>query len=220
MLAKYRPLIIITCLLLVQAFVTYRVARNESVPQVASLQTIQEELGDWESVGEEFVDERTLRSVRADDYLIRTYQKLAGGWRGAEATVMVAYFNRVGVEKAPHSPRNCLPGQGWVPNRAEVTSLMIPGEHLAIPVNRYVVAKGEQKAIVFYWYQTATRTVANEYIAKIYLVLDSVRFRRSDTAFVRVNVLFDGNNEDQASHLAADLSRQIYLALKRHIPSV
>ena len=211
-----RPVLVVTCLMLFQAVAFYHLARNETVPNIAPLRQIAEELGDWESVEEGVMEERTMANLQPDDYLIRSYQKPSGGPR---AGLMIAYFRRTGTDKAPHSPRNCLPGSGWVPNRAGEISLAIAGQ-TAIPVNRYLVAKGDDKAVVLYWYQTATRAVANEYIAKIYLVLDAIRFRRSDTALVRVSIPVIDNKEDEAERMASEFSRMVYTALKRHIPPV
>jgi EpsI family protein len=52
--------------------------------------------------------------------------------------------------------------------------------------NRYVIQKGNERALVIYWYQGRGRSVANEYWDKMYTVFDSVARRRSDGALVRV----------------------------------
>ena len=42
--------------------------------------------------------------------------------------------------------------------------------------------------MVLYWYQGAHRAVASEYLSKVYLMWDSLRYHRSDEALVRVIV--------------------------------
>ena len=65
-------------------------------------------------------------------------------------------------------------------------------------VNRYIVAKGDNRLLVYYWYQEHGRVVASEYWSKFYLVADSVRFNRSDGALVRVSTQI-GFNEPVAN---------------------
>ena len=55
-----------------------------------------------------------------------------------------------------------------------------------IEINRVIIQKGIDKEVVFYWYQSHRRVVASEYWGKIYTVLDSVRYNRTDAALVRV----------------------------------
>jgi EpsI family protein len=42
------------------------------------------------------------------------------------------------------------------------------------------------RQFVIYWYQAHGRSVANEYMAKIYMVADAIRMNRTDGALVRV----------------------------------
>ena len=50
--------------------------------------------------------------------------------------------------EAMHSPKNCLPGSGWDVIDAKVVPLHfgIPGE-----AKRFVIAKGRQRALVYFW---------------------------------------------------------------------
>jgi hypothetical protein len=42
-------------------------------------------------------------------------------------------------------------------------SVNIAGRTLPIEINRYVVSKGDDRAVVLYWYQSRDRVVASEY---------------------------------------------------------
>ena len=53
-------------------------------------------------------------------------------------------------------------------------------------MNRYIVSHGEERDLVYYWYQNPHRVTANEYLSKFYLIWDALRYRRSDEALVRV----------------------------------
>ena len=64
------------------------------------------------------------------------------------------------------------------------------GGRRTIHINHYVVSKGEAQSLVLYWYQSQGRVIADEFAAKFYLVADSIRQHRSDTALVRVVIPF------------------------------
>ena len=101
--------------------------------------------------------------------------------------MFVAAFRSQRNGKAPHSPKNCLPGSGWT----QLSSDMYPvdiGTAQPIIVNRYVVQFGDQRSLVMYWYQSRDRVVASEYTAKFYVMADAIRLNRTDTALVRVVV--------------------------------
>ncbi len=53
-------------------------------------------------------------------------------------------------------------------------------------VGEYIIANGDARQFVIYWYQAHGRSVANEYMAKIYMVVDAMRMNRTDGALVRV----------------------------------
>ncbi len=63
------------------------------------------------------LDKETLDILNADDILSRVYKNTQ---TGTIATLFVAYFQTQRTGKTPHSPKNCLPGSGWVPSESGV----------------------------------------------------------------------------------------------------
>jgi EpsI family protein len=82
-----------------------------------------------------------------------------------------------------------------------------------------VVAKGDVKSVVLYWYQTQSRVIADEFSAKFYLVADSIRHHRSDTALVRVVVPVLGDATAQAVAQGEAFVQSVYPALRAYLPS-
>ena len=123
--------------------------------------------------------------------------------------------------QAIHSPLNCMPGAGWTP--VSQTTMRVPvesgaaGAESAIEINRYVIEKGVDSQLVLFWYQSHGRTVSSEYAAKAYLVLDSIRWGRSDAALVRV-VSPIGRDDAAAERSAVDFVRALQPVLARHLP--
>jgi EpsI family protein len=80
------------------------------------------------------------------------------------------------------------------------------------------VSKGAEQSLVLYWYQTATRIIANEYTAKVYTVLDGIRYRRSDTSLVRIVVPIANGDVQQAQKTAMNFIENVYPELAPHLP--
>jgi EpsI family protein len=150
--------------------------------------------------------------LRADDYVNRRY---AGNGRFAD--LFVAYYASQRQGDTMHSPMNCLPAAGWQPLSAERVTIPVDG-HAPIHSNKYVIQKGLDRQLVFYWFQSHGRTVASEYASKYYLVLDSLRLKRSDAALVRIVVPMASRGPD-ADRAATEFARAFYPLLDSYIPN-
>ena len=62
----------------------------------------------------------------------------------------------------------------------------ITGRAQPIEINRYIVSKGDDHAVVLYWYQSRDRVIASEYQAAMFTAWDALRYNRTDTELVRV----------------------------------
>ncbi len=213
---KSTPARVLTVLLLLQIGGMMAISRRELVPLARPLSEFPAQIGDWSLLREDEVDQETMEVLRADDVLSRTYVDPA---RVRGANLFVAFFKSQRTGQAPHSPKNCLPGAGWTASESDTRVISVPGRAQPIRVNRYVVAKGEDKSLVLYWYQSRDRVVASEYRAKIYLVTDAIRYNRTDTALVRVVVPVVGNDSAGATRTAEDFVKTFFMPLRRHLPA-
>ncbi|MBV8551823.1 MAG: EpsI family protein [Acidobacteriaceae bacterium] len=207
---------ILTVVLLGQAAVFYGLSRAESIPTHRPLAQFSLEDSDWRMNEEMPLDKESLAVLKADDILSRLYVNQANG---RIATLFVAYFETQRTGKTPHSPKNCLPGSGWVPAGSEIIAIPVPGEQEPVRVNRYIVSRGQNQSVVLYWYQNRNRVIASEYTAKIYTVADSIRYNRSDTALVRVVVGVNGGNTQAAIDTATDFVKAFFEPLKNYLPA-
>jgi len=207
---------ILSGVLIAQAALFYGFSRAEKVPAHRSLTQFQLEHSDWRMTQDVEMDKESLEVLNADDILSRVY---ADPKTGETATLFVAYFSTQRTGKAPHSPKNCLPGSGWVPSQSGVLTIPIEGMARPIQVNQYVVSRGQNQSVVLYWYQTRNRVIASEYSAKIYTVTDSIRYNRSDTALVRVVVGVEDGNTAKALGTARSFVQSFFEPLKEYLPS-
>jgi EpsI family protein len=126
-------------------------------------------------------------------------------------SLYVGYYESQTQGKTIHSPKNCLPGAGWEPVSASEIRLPLAGG--SVPVNRYLIAKKDQRALVYYWYQGRGRVSANEYRVKWELLRDASLKHRTDEALVRIVVPVWTSEEDAeklAQRVAAWLVPSVY----------
>src|SRR6202047_3240710 len=127
---------ILTVVLVIQAALFYASSRAESIPSMRPLHDFPRQLSGWMMVQEGYVDDETQAILKADDTLTRTY---GNPKFQVLPSVFVAFFKTQRTGKAPHSPKNCLPGSGWEREREDYLEIPIQGEAKPISVNRYVV---------------------------------------------------------------------------------
>jgi EpsI family protein len=171
-----------------------RADRPEPVAPRALLETFPMRLGEWTGVLEPPFTKRELEVLNLDDYLTRAYyapNRIVNG-------LYIGYWQSQRQGSAIHSPQNCLPAAGWQPTSQSI--IRIPDtrrtDGSTVEANRYVIQKGLDKVLVFYWYQSHGRIVASEYWSKIFLVTDAVRLNRTDAAIVRLTVPIDSRQPD------------------------
>jgi EpsI family protein len=202
--------------LALQSFVYYTVAsRPELTPVIAPLSTFPTAMNGWVMVRDQPLEREVLDVLKADDTLNRIYR---GPAPFSEASLYMAFFKTQRYGQAPHSPKNCLPGSGYEPTENGFISIPVPGSQAPIVANRYVVARGEEKSVVIYWYQSHNRVIASEYAAKFWLVADAIRYHRSDTALIRVVVPVVQNDAAAATRSGVAFVQAIFPTILRQLP--
>ena len=125
-------------------------------------------------------------------------------------TTYVGYYDYQVQGKTIHSPRNCLPGAGW--ETVQGGTVLVPAAGgPPVAINRFLLANGGARALVYYWYQGRGRVEANEYRVKWHLLRDAALHGRTEEALVRIVVPLPGGVAPTA--LAAHLARADTLAV-------
>ena len=146
------------------------------------------------------IDQETLDVLGAGDFLSRVYSQQG---QALPIGLFIGYFptQRTGV--TIHSPKHCLPGAGWVFESSQYVDLN-DANGKAHRVGEYIIGNGESRQFVIYWYQAHGRSVANEYMAKIYMVTDAMRLNRTDGALVRVITPIGPEEDTSAARARAE----------------
>jgi EpsI family protein len=206
------PAMLVTGIFVIEIALFYATPTAEYIPHPPPLVSFEHDLPGWHMVQEAQIDSYTQSFLKADDTLTRAYV----GNDGRGLTLFVAFFKSQRGGVTPHSPKICLPGNGWTPEESSVVPVAVPGESTPIPVNRYIVRHGEDRSLVLYWYSTAHHVIADEYVSKLYLMYEGLRYHRSDEAVYRVIVpITSTDNDAEATALA--FIRAIYSPLRQQM---
>ena len=211
---RSRALLAVPLFLLAQAGLVYSVTLGERPPAKPDLAGFTPMIGEWEKLREDPVEADVAAMLGADRLLNWTYLRRRGT---LAANLFVAWFqSQRGGASQPHSPQVCLPGSGWTPQVSEEITLETDAG--TIPIRHYVINRGQERAVVLYWYQTPRRVVANEWAAKFWVMADAARDKRTDTALVRVVVWNYGQSDEETTRIAADFARAAYPRLREILP--
>ena len=161
------------------------------------------------------IDQETLDVLGAGDFLSRVYSQ---DRQSPQVGLFIGYFpsQRTGV--TIHSPKHCLPGAGWSFESSQYADLN-DADGKSHRVGEYIITNGDTRQFVIYWYQAHGRSVANEYVAKMYMVADAMRLNRTDGALVRVITPIDPREGTAAAKQRAEaFTAQLAPLLPRFIP--
>jgi len=205
---------VLTAVLAAQAALFYGVSRGEPTVLATPLNRFPSQVGGWRMVREGTLEQDVKDTLRADDYLMRDF----AGPAGENTNLFVAFFKSQRAGQTPHSPKNCLPGAGWIWSVSDTVRIAVEGRSVAIEVNRYIVSKGDDRAVVLYWYQSRDRVVASEYGAAAFTAWDALRYNRTDTAMVRVVVPVAKNQDEAGTRAGVAFVREFFSTLRQFFP--
>ena len=187
---------------------------TDRIPVSEPLSNFPQTIAGW--VGNDTqIDKESLDVLGAGDFLSRTYTQ---GGRPLPIGLFVGYFptQRTGV--TIHSPKHCLPGAGWAFESSQYVSLK-DSNGKAHTVGEYVISNGDDRQFVIYWYEAHGRSVANEYMAKVYMVTDAMRLNRTDGALVRVITPIDTREGTAVAKARAEaFVAELASVLRKFIP--
>ncbi len=209
-------LVAATVVLLVTASLSpWLVGRTQLVPQRIELADFPMTVGAWS--GERSVLEDVhLDVLQLDDYVLADYLRPAT----VPVNVYVAWYDSQQAGRSAHSPRACLPGDGW--QIQELGQVVLPSaadRASALRMNRALIARGGERQLVYYWFQQRGRNITNEYLVKWYLFWDILTRRRSDGALVRLTMrLPDGQLPEAADRQLEAFVREVAPVLEPYLP--
>ncbi len=184
---------------------------SDAVPLRRTFDEFPREIGAYRGV-DEGLEPDVLKALGATDVMMRRYTAAAL----PPVWVYAGYYASQRTGTIIHSPKQCLPGNGWSILESARVVLDVPGSSLT--VNRVLVANGESRQVVLYWYQERGRVVASEYWGKAYMVWDSMARGRTDGALVRISTPVTGSEAD-AGRQVMEFSERVFPLLTAFLPA-
>lgn len=167
--------------------------------------------GDWNMISNFKMDEASLKVLKAADYIHRRYTDAGGN----TVTLYMGYHSGGKGSGGIHSPKHCLPGSGWF--EASEKKMKVDAGAGEINLVKAVYQKGDSKELFLYWYEVKGKSLSDEYSLKIAEIMGSVVHRRRDSAFIRVSVPFE-TDEEQAFAAGKKFIKDFYPLIRDFLP--
>src|SRR3989344_138369 len=203
-------------LLVLAAVSSYFIAaRAEIHPERTEFASFPMKLGNWQG-SRESMEKIYLDVLKLDDYILATF----ADDRKNPVNLYVAYYLSQKAGESAHSPRSCIPGGGW--QIKSISPHVLEGVmygNAPLKVNRLIIQKGEDRHLVYYWFQQRGRIITNEYMVKWYLFQDALTRNRTDGAMVRlITPVRPGVDLAEADRLLAGFVKTIGTSLRDRVP--
>ena len=205
-------------------FYTYNyLASNAIYPERKSFDTFPLEFGEWACSKPQEISDAVRENLGVTDYLVCRFarpQDVVGVevYIGYHASQVREEGGGAG-ENSIHPPAHCLPGSGWdiIDNRTvPISAPGIPQQNAS--VKRLVIAKGNARQLVYYWYQSRGRVISEDWQKILFVGLDRALQSRTDGSLIRFTVPIVGNDEATAESAFQDLAPRILTLLPDYVP--
>jgi EpsI family protein len=205
-------------------FYTYNfMASNPVFPERSTFDAFPLELDEWACHDPQQIDDETQANLGVTDYLLCRFarpQNRAGidVYVGYHASQVREEGGGAG-ENSIHPPAHCLPGSGWDIIDNQTVPLVADGlPHSDAKVKRLVIAKGETRQLVYYWYQSRGRVISEDWQKIVFVGLDRAFKSRTDGSLVRFTIPIVQNDEAGADQAFHDLAPRILTRLPDYVP--
>ena len=151
--------------------------------------------------------------LAVDDYLLADFVR--PGQPGVN--VYSAYYATQSGGGSAHSPRTCIPGDGW--SIGSLNEVSIPMRRGTLTVNRAIIERAGRRQLVFYWFDERGRQLTDELQVKWFILRDGIVRNRSDGALVRlVTPILSSETEAGAERRLADFIDAVQPRLAAYLP--
>jgi len=198
---------------------TYRYFANEDfIPDRGDFANFPLQIEAWSCTDVQEMSDDILRRLGVTDYLLCDF---VNPELEAVANVYVGYHQSQtrdtgGSDNVIHPPEHCLPGAGWDIIKSDVVPLDMGfgGE-----ARRVIIAKGNSRNLVYFWYQSRGRVIARNHEKVLYMFLDRATKNRTDGSLVRFTIPVIHGDEAAAEQVFQSLAQSITPFLPDYIPN-
>jgi EpsI family protein len=205
---------------------TYRfLASEDFIPSREIFSGFPMSVGDWDCGGSEVMGDDILQRLGVTDYLICNYVKQNPDDRGSGPAVVNFYTgyhatqtrSSDGGETIIHPPEHCLPGAGWDIIDSQIVPVEFGGT--SGEAKRVVIAKGNLRSLVYFWYQSRGRVIARNHEKVLYMFMDRALENRTDGSLVRFTIPVSYGNEALAEENFRSLAEALSQVIPEYLPN-
>lgn len=211
--------------LALNAYIYHWMARDSVIPPRESFEAFPLELDDWTCPERQMLEGKVLRNLGAKDYLICDFRRdhpaeVVSLYIGYHETQIREEGGGAG-ENSIHPPAHCLPGSGW----DIVDNQTVPLEVAGLPVEhatakRLIIAKGELRELVYYWYQSRGRVISQDWQKIVFVGWDRAVRGRTDGSLVRFTIpIRRRGGEERAEEAFHSLAPKVLALMPSYVPN-
>lgn len=189
---------------------------EEVIPQRKAFMSFPLQLAEWQGK-RDYIEQKYLDTLKLTDYVIVNYLSADAK---SSVNFYSAYYQSQRKGASVHSPRSCIPGDGWqITSFGQRSFADLNFQGTPLQVNRAVIEKGDYKQLVYYWFQQRGRSITNEYMVKWYLFYDAIAMHRTDGALVRLVTSLDkGQDIEVADQRLHAFMKDMVTVLPEYLP--
>ena len=204
-------------------YVFWYLGTDEIVPERKAFAAFPDELERWRCLRRETLEDDVIDNLGVTDYISCGFY---GSTPQEAAHLYVGYHERQtrdresGKAQAIHPPEHCLPGSGW----DIIDSSIVPlgfgeGAEPRGEAKRFIIAKGNSRSLVYFWYHSRGRVIARSHEKILYMFLDRAFRGRSDGSLVRFTVPIPNGNVEQAEAVFQRFAGRVTPELDAYVPN-
>jgi len=152
------------------------------VEQDGVVYTLPSDFGTWRGVDVSYNRDLLTSWVGTEHMAFKEYHNTGTGHR---VTMYIAYYPDMGASDMTHAPEVCYPGQGWSITDNNTINHVLSGK--TVRVKRMAVEKGDRWEVVYSWWQTRDRVIAENWQYRLFQVWNRLLKRDTASLWVRIS---------------------------------
>jgi EpsI family protein len=201
------------------AYVYWYMGSDEVIPPREHFSEFPNEFGNWRCYEREVLDEKIVSNLMVTDYISCGFFDIPDD---EYVHLYIGYHERqtrdrnTGKAAAIHPPEHCLPGSGWdvIDSRIVPIDVGTGGE-----AKRFLIAKGNERALVYFWYNSRGHVIARNHEKILWMFLDRARLGRTDGSLVRFTVPVRFGDIEAAEETFQKFAKTVTPLLPRFVPN-
>lgn len=200
-------------------YVYWYLGSEEVIPSRAQFTSFPNEFEGWRCGRRETLDKEVIDNLGVTDYISCGFY--APETRNA-AHLYIGYHERQtrdresGRAQSIHPPEHCLPGSGWDIIDSSVVPIDVGAGGEA---KRFIIAKGNYRSLVYFWYHSRGRVMARSHEKILYMFLDRATKGRSDGSLVRFTVPIENGDVEGAEAIFHRFANNVTPLLVDYVPN-